>query len=177
MTRFRPWASADLSAEDSASHGRCLRARRPIEAGELLVVWGGRVVSFDELARLPREFAPHALQVDDDRFLVSEPPWPDADHVNHSCDPNGVLRGARALESRRPIAAGEEITYDYATSDSTPYDEFECRCGARSCRGRVASDDWRRGNLWTAYDGRFSPYLRRRRMALRTAREPIAPGR
>lgn len=181
MKLLPAYVSPDLEADGSASHGRCLVARRPIAAGDLLVVWGGRVRSLEELLRLPREYAPHALQIDDDRFLVSEPPWPDADRVNHSCDPNGVLRDARALEARRPIARGEEITFDYATSDSTPYDEFPCRCGAALCRGRVSAEDWRRGELWRRYGGRYSPYLRRRVLAesagLGTKRNRIAGSR
>ena len=62
----------------------------------------------------------------------------------------------------RDIEAGEELTFDYAMSDGEPYDEFDCHCGADSCRGRVTGNDWKLPKLWLKYDGYFSPYLARR---------------
>ena len=65
----------------------------------------------------------------------------------------------------RDISSGEEITYDYAMSDGSPYDEFTCSCGSPHCRGHVSGDDWRRSELWRRYAGYFSPYLQRRILA------------
>ena len=65
----------------------------------------------------------------------------------------------------RDIQPGEEITYDYAMSDGSPYDEFTCSCGSPYCRGHVSGEDWRRSELWQRYAGYFSPYLQRRIMA------------
>lgn len=56
----------------------------------------------------------------------------------------------------------EEVCYDYAMTDGTPYDEFEYLCGSPCCRGKVRGDDWQRPELWTRYAGHFSPYLQRR---------------
>jgi SET domain-containing protein len=39
-----------------------------------------------------------------------------------------------------PIAAGEELTYDYAYERSDDGDDesfYRCRCGAPSCRGTI----------------------------------------
>jgi hypothetical protein len=47
-------------------------------------------------------------------------------------------------------------------SDGSPYDEFDCECGAANCRGRISGNDWRRPELWERYAGHFSPYLQRR---------------
>ena len=66
----------------------------------------------------------------------------------------------------QPIASGEEICFDYAMCDSTPYDEFECVCGVPLCRGRVTQNDWTRPELQNRYQGYFSPYLARRIAAL-----------
>ena len=85
-----------------------------------------------------------------------------ADYVNHSCDPNGGLAGQITLVARRPIGVGEEVCYDYATSDGSADQSFECRCGARDCRGRVTGNDWLRSDLQTRYGEFFSPYLQRR---------------
>jgi hypothetical protein len=62
----------------------------------------------------------------------------------------------------RNIAQGEEICFDYAMSDGSPYDEFDCACDAPNCRGRITGEDWRRPELQRKYANWFSPYLRRR---------------
>lgn len=85
--------------------------------------------------------------------------------VNHSCDPNcGVrLNEARAFDfvARRSIAAGQELTFDYAMRNFT-IDHFPtvCLCGATACRGSVTG--WK--DLPAArkadYGELVAPYLR-----------------
>lgn len=56
---------------------------------------------------------------------------------NHSCDPNTAYRGLNAI-ALRDIAAGEELTLDYAhflNEDAAP---FACQCGSPNCRGIVS---------------------------------------
>ncbi len=145
----------------AAGRGQGLFAVAPIAAGEVIVEWTGRVMTFAQWRRAPRRIRENSVQIADDAYLV-----PDVlsagDHVNHSCEPNAGLRGDRTVVAMRDIAVGEEITYDYAMSDGSPYDEFDCRCGAASCRGRVGGDDWRRPDLQRRYRGWFSPYLQAR---------------
>ena len=66
--------------------------------------------------------------------------------INHSCDPNtwvevGVTDDGQAwatVIALRPIAAGEELSYDYAF----PANLAEpCRCGADNCRGLIIDED------------------------------------
>jgi uncharacterized protein len=61
--------------------------------------------------------------------------------INHSCDANcetSEVRGRVWIKSIRPIAAGEEITYDYCLYDGGD-DEAACNCGAGKCRGTMYS--------------------------------------
>ena len=145
--------------------GHTVVARETIAKGELIVVWSGTLVSGEELSGMPATVRRYSLQVEEDQYLVSlsdcEPP----DYVNHSCDPNSGLSGQITLVAMRDISSGEEITYDYAMSDGSPYDEFTCSCGSPHCRGHVSGDDWRRSELWRRYAGYFSPYLQRRILA------------
>ena len=142
--------------------GHTVVAREAIRKGELIVVWSGTLVDGDELKALPAPVRRYSLQVEENHYLVSlsdcEPP----DYVNHSCEPNSGLSGQITLVAMRDIAAGEEITYDYATSDGSSYDEFQCGCGSALCRGHVSGEDWRRPELWKRHAGYFSPYLQRR---------------
>lgn len=142
-------------------------ATRRVEAGERLAVWGGRVVDRAELEGLSAERRSLTLQVEEGLYLAPVDEPDPADFVNHSCDPNAGLRGQITLVALRAIAAGEEVCFDYAMSEGSDHDEFECACGAEGCRGRVTGDDWRLPKLQERYEGYFSPYLAARIDALR----------
>jgi hypothetical protein len=142
--------------------GHTVIARDAIAKGELIVVWSGTLVDGEELAALPPTVRRYSLQVEESHYLVSLSDCEPADYVNHSCAPNAGLSGQITLVAMRDIEAGEEVTYDYAMSDGSGYDEFPCGCGAATCRGKVSGEDWRRPELWQRYHGYFSPYLARR---------------
>ena len=168
IARFHEYVSPKLEVRQlphKGGHG--IFALEPIQAGELLVLWGGVVTPANEFFQLPAEVRRYSIQIEEELFLVPEWPPEPASFINHSCDPNAGLSGQIALVAMRDIAAGEEICFDYAMSDGSPYDEFECHCGASTCRGRVTGDDWRRPELWERYAGYFSPYLQRRIERLR----------
>lgn len=156
------------SVDDRGGH--TVVAREAIAKGELIVVWSGMLVEGPELEALPASVRRYSLQVEENQYLVSlsdcEPP----DYVNHCCEPNAGLSGQIALVAMRDIEPGEEITYDYAMSDGSSYDEFTCGCGAVECRRRVTGEDWKRPSLWQKYAGYFSPYLQRRIAAERKNR-------
>lgn len=133
----------------------------PIQKGELLAMWGGEVVTQETFETLPERLRRLSIQVEESLFLVALNEGP-SDYVNHSCEPNGGLSGQIELVALRDIALGEEITFDYAMSDGSDYDEFQCECGAPNCRGTVRGTDWRNPALWEKYAGHFSPYLQRR---------------
>lgn len=165
-----------LVARRSPSEGFGLVATRPIAHGDLLCVWGGRVVDTGRMLALPEVARRYALQIDDDHFLVTPLTGVGAaDLVNHSCDPTAQLVGADTLVARRDLVPGDEVTYDYATSDDNPYFGFVCRCGAAVCRGLVTGDDWRDPVLQERYGEAFSPYLLRRIRELRVDSRDVPP--
>jgi hypothetical protein len=59
-------------------------------------------------------------------------------HVNHSCEPTvNVDLATGELVTRRPVAAGEELTADYGPLSGPQTPPMGCRCGADACRGVV----------------------------------------
>jgi uncharacterized protein len=133
-----------------------------IATGETVAAFGGTVVTRLALDEHEPARRSRAIQIDDDLYLLSAEHPDGGDLINHCCEPTCGLVGNALLVARRDILPGEEITYDYATSDGSDYDEFECHCGAARCRGTVTGDDWRRADLQAIYAGWFSPYLARR---------------
>lgn len=144
-------------------------AAEPIHAGELIVAFGGTCLTRAEFDLLPAERISRSLQIDDDLFMAGHSDPEMADWVNHSCTPNCGMSGNVIVVAMRDIAVGEELTYDYAMSDGSDYDEFECHCGGGACRGKVTGNDWMLPELQLAYRGFFSPYLARRIAALSSA--------
>lgn len=148
--------------KNSEKGGHAVYAASHIQQGEVIAVWSGKLVASARLETLPPAVRRFSLQVEEDLYLVSLTNCEPADLINHSCEPNAGLLGQISLVAMRDIAPGEEITYDYATSDGSSYDEFSCGCGSELCRGRVSGDDWMRADLWNRYKGHYSPYLARR---------------
>lgn len=165
------WVRADVVVDDSSIDGRGLFAGRDLDAGTVVLRLGGRLVTTAELGAL---LSPDAAADDGDggggsafvdtvtiaadRHLVL-PPGSPAHHGNHSCDPTTWFVGPYELATRRPVAAGDELTLDYGTCSGLPGFEMACRCGTPVCRGRVTSEDWRRSDLRQRYGRHWTPAL------------------
>lgn len=148
----------------SAIEGRGLTAVAPIAKNEIVAIKGGHIVDTATLRGLPEKLRNSDIQVADGFHLVA---LDDAEYepvmlfLNHSCEPNVGFAGNIVLVAMRDIAAGEELTTDYALFDD--YDgQMECRCGADSCRGVVGGRDWQRPDLQRRYGEYFSAYLAQR---------------
>jgi len=158
------WAHPDVEVRTSTIEGHGLFACAPIAAGTVVLRLDGRLVSTAELDALfatPHEEYIDTITVDEDVHLVL-PPGTIAHHANHSCDPNLWHEGPYEIVARRDIAAGAELTVDYATNSGAPGFVMACRCGAASCRGEITSDDWRLPELQARYRGHWVPALAER---------------
>lgn len=135
-----------------------LFAKEAVAKGEIITVYMGQLINGEALAQLPPTEQVHILQIEEDLYIApyeSE----DAHLVNHSCDPNVGFNGQVVTIALRDIEAGEEICFDYAMCDGSPYDEFQCLCGSEQCRKTIRGSDWSIPELWDRYGRYFSPYL------------------
>lgn len=156
------WLSPKAEAKKTEKKGWGTFAIAPISEGETVASFGGYVVTKNELKNYTPERISRSIQISDELYLVSgETPEP-GDQVNHSCDPNCGLLGATVVVALEDIQIGEEISYDYAMSDSDAYDEFVCECKSSNCRKLVTGKDWTKPNLQKKYDGFFSSYLQQK---------------
>jgi hypothetical protein len=146
---------------------RGVYATGSISAGTHAVVFGGFVTPGPRFRQLPERRQRHSLQIGEDLFLVCGETLNSGDLINHSCEPNLGFVSDISLVALSNIKPGEELTFDYATCDSLPYDEFECECASASCRIKVTGEDWMSPALQELRAGQFSPYLQRRIDALR----------
>ncbi len=142
--------------------GRGVYAVNGIEAGEVVAVWGGRIVGRAQAEAITPDLRRYIVQVEDEQFLAPLEPIDAAELINHCCQPSCGLSGQITLVALRRIQPGEEITFDYATTDSSAFLEFPVSCSKAPCRQKVCCDDWRRADVQAANRGHFSPYLQRR---------------
>lgn len=102
---------------------------------------------------------------------------PDPEHwrpVNHACDPTAWLQGLDVV-ARRDIAAGEEITLEYATFYDDRMPDFGCACGSPRCRGTIRGADWSLDAM-AAYGDHMSDHIRRKREGAMAAQMAPAAG-
>lgn len=151
-------SDAIQATEQGTIHGRGLVATRLIRCGEVIsrVEPEATRVPCTEVACWPeerrREFEFVGFQCDADCFAIAE----GIDrYMNHSCDPNTWWADSETLVACRDIQPGEEVTYDYATTEVTLDWEMTCHCGSAACRGKVTNRD----HLDPAWQQRYGDHL------------------
>jgi hypothetical protein len=157
------WLHPDVRVDTSRIAGRGLFADAPIAAGEPVSRVGGRLVSSAELDDLLTNADGYVdtIVVDNDLHLVLPGDAPSR-FGNHSCEPNLGWRDEFTLVAMRDIAAGEELTNDYATSTGDPRFILMCHCETYRCRQVIEGTDWRIPQLQQRYAGFWVPVLQRR---------------
>jgi hypothetical protein len=150
FTRIHSMSSRRIAVRRSGVHGKGVFALEPIAAGERLIEYKGERISWKEALRRhphnPAEpnhtfyFALDSGKVIDGKVNGNSARW-----INHSCAPNceaEEIDGHVYVHALRDIAEGEEVFYDYglvidARQTKKLKKEYECRCGARKCRGTM----------------------------------------
>ena len=161
--QFHSYLSPKLEARPLPEKGGMgVFARESVGNGELLVLWGVRIIDESELDPAMSNFSQRVLQIEEGLYLLAPEPQEPSDRFNHSCNPNAGFTGQIGLVAMRDITPGEEICFDYAMCDGTPYDEFICSCGSENCRGNITGEDWKRPDLRERYAGYYIPYIQRR---------------
>lgn len=142
---------------NSPIHGRGVFAAQALKKGERVINYEGRLRTH---AQSDRE---HGDSLDsghtflftlNDKYVIdANVDGNDARWINHSCAPNceALLeedpkgrkrRDAVEIWTRKTIAPGTELTYDYGITLEVRHTErlkqiWACRCGARSCTGTM----------------------------------------
>jgi uncharacterized protein len=143
-------SSRRIAVRQSGVHGKGVFALDAIAEGERLIEYKGERISWKEaLRRHPHNpdepnhtfyFALDNGGVIDGKVNGNSARW-----INHSCAPNceaEEIDGHVYIAAIRDIEAGEELFYDYglvidARQTQKLKREYECRCGARKCRGTM----------------------------------------
>lgn len=157
------WITPKARIRISPISGKGLFAREDISKGEMVSVWGGTYVTREE-AEKEKARGRHVMQWDDDLFSVEDRGDDDTYFINHSCDGNLGMMDAYTLVALRDVAAGEELTADYAIWEANPdyVAIWDCICGATVCRKKITGHDWERPDVQVRYRGYFAPFVQKR---------------
>ena len=132
-----------LEVRKSAIHRRGVFARRDIPAGTRLVEYVGLPVSKKKAADLCLKQNTYVFQVDGDSDVNGKVSWNLAGMVNHSCEPNCESNPDEHdriwIFSIRPIARGEELTFNYGY-DLDNFMNYPCHCGSPNCVGYMVAE-------------------------------------
>ena len=130
-----------------------------INKGETVSSFGGYVINQSELSKYSPDRVSRSLQLNQDLYLLSGINPEAGDMINHSCDPNCGIAGTSSVQALQDIEIGNELSFDYAMTDSSEYDEFRCACGKDKCRGLITGNDWQKEELQLKYKHYFGSYI------------------
>jgi amino acid adenylation domain-containing protein len=118
--KYRHWISAKIAVQE-VNHWKMLKAAAPIRAGEALIR-----LKFDLMDKPTRT----SLQLHEHMHMEI----PGLDVTNHACRPNAYIDfRTLCFRALQDIRAGEEITYNYFTTEWDLSHKFQCLCGSPHC--------------------------------------------
>ena len=167
MSSAAGWTDPRVRARASTIEGNGLYASALIAAGEVVFIWGGGTIITDAELRAIAASGRHydSAAIGENQHILWSADDPDAGGpggANHCCASTLWMLDERTVGARRDIAAGEELTLDYALFSVAPGWRMECHCGSALCRGVVTGNDWRLPELQERYAGHFSPFINAR---------------
>lgn len=139
-----------IQVRRSGIHGKGVFALKPILKGETIIEYLGEVITWKQAQRQP----PHnpdepnhtfLFHLDDRHVIDGTRGGNAARWINHACAPNCEAEdndGRIFIKALRNIRPGEELNFDYSLMIEERYTaklkkDYECRCGARTCRGTM----------------------------------------
>jgi len=126
-----------LSNEQNA-----LFARQSFQPGEMIAeFWAGTIAS---------EPTYLTVQVDVGKHITLQPEF--LQYINHSCAPNVFFDTTlMKVVALKEIAAGEELTFFYPSTEWKMTQPFYCYCGSANCLGEIKGAAFLTEETWKQY--------------------------
>lgn len=114
--------------KDTATGQQYLHSTKAFQPGEIICSFSPAAV-FDTPSYL-------TVQTGDAVHITLSPSF--LQYINHSCSPNAFFNtGAMQLECISPIAAGDQFTFFYPSTEWEMAQPFQCCCGTQACIGYI----------------------------------------
>ena len=157
------YVSPSVERRDTPGKGVGLFAIKPIKKDEVVSISGGVIVEqgSETYNLLKSEYGDYAYSIHDQFIIVPLNPADPSDdwRMNHCCEPNCGVKGQIIFVALKDIEVNEELTFDYAMTESDPEYFIDLRCDKVTCRKRFSGNDYKRPELQKKYKGYFSNYI------------------
>lgn len=139
-----------------------LFASVPLARGERAFIARGRVIPLKVTSDEESALLPNAIGLSKERWLDPHPSNPLC-YLNHSCEPNLGIRGARIFVALRAIEAGEHLTIDYSVTECDPLWTLDASCGckAKACRTTIRAIQFLPKQVYRKYLPYIPTYFKR----------------
>ena len=137
--------------EKNKKVGRGLYTVDEVQKDEVLIEFSKKIL---------KQSTRTSLQIDDNKHIKGTKNT--NAFLNHSCEPNAYMDFDNiCLRAIRNIKKGEEITYNYLTTDYILYKSFICNCGSLKCYGKIKGFKYLNKNQKLKLKPYLSPYLKK----------------
>jgi uncharacterized protein len=147
------WKKLYLGRTNGTGEG--LFAKVNFKKGNLIFAWEGVL----KKGRYPYYVGDRWLQIEKCQWIAplrNNPGW----YINHSCNPNSGIKNSVQIVAMKNIRRGEEVTFDYSTSESEKGWYLICDCENKNCRRIIRSYKSLSTELKLKYRDFISEYLK-----------------
>lgn len=127
MKKTLTWKNLYLGRTSGTGEG--LFAKVNFKKGNLIFIWEGVL----KKGRYPCYVGDRWLQIEKCQWIA---PLRNnlGLYINHSCNPNSGIKNSVKIVAMKNIRRGEEVTFDYSTSESENGWYLICHCENKNCR-------------------------------------------
>ena len=137
--------------------GKSLFAREDAEKDKILIKFEGQVLHYPKKS---------TLQIDENKHLEREGTIDN--YLNHSCKPNGYVNfDDLTFRTLRKIKKGEEVTFNYLTTEWDMAYKFQCQCNSENCLKHIKGFKYLTPKQKKKLEPLLSPFLKRKLKELR----------
>ena len=152
---------ADISVIDAGKKGLGIRINAEHDGDAFIAEYIGEVIGINAMNSRRKRYHEqkfehlYFMSLNGEEFIDATVKGGLARFLNHSCSPNCYIdkwivgdRQCMGIFAKRPIAAGEELTFDYNV-DRYGAEKQDCYCGEPNCKGYIGgkTQSGRAGNL------------------------------
>lgn len=139
-----------IFSKESHVDGNGIFAKKNIKKGETIAVIKGVLKKLIVTKKETSDLYPNWVGIGKHKWI--DPAFP-FNYLNHSCDPNAGIKGARTMVALKNINKNEEILVDYSITEIDKFWQLEkkCKCGSLSCRKEIKSVHFLPENIFNKY--------------------------
>src|SRR3989344_4818679 len=135
---------------ESSIEGKGVFAKKDFKKGDVVFIFKGRMIKWLVKNKKTSITGPNWVGVGHSLWI--DPAYPYM-YLNHSCDQNIGIKGKVTFVALRDVKRGEEVIFDYSTTEDDVLWNlpFKCKCRSKDCRSNIKSVQFLPLKIYNAY--------------------------